>query len=674
MKKVIFIFLIFIFNLDCISQTLVNLRAELSPELFKEYDTYIRKYAPSDSAFNVMLALSNKHYSKYRAAVSAYIFNMYKPLFPNYNSIFENQIPVLEQIMLTQTASYDMIPIYEEYIKKNAPSDNAYFAMQRIADLYIQRKNWDSAAVVYKIYSKLFPQSQKKIRKTIDLLLEVEQNLVITNLGKNINTINNEWDPTPTNDGRFLYFTADHRKGGFGGADIWVSEKINGEWQKAKNIGKPINNYFDETIDNVTSDGTGLLLSGNFQGSYGEFDIYYAGKTVTGWDDLQHFPKPINTEYHDEAASISADGKAMFFTSDRPGGIGPFVPINKEFYGGSTMGNMDIYVVLRNGNDWSEPINLGPVINTPYAERSPYLHPDGKTLYFSSNGHYGLGRLDVYKSVRLSDTSWTEWSEPINLGKIINSAQDDWGYVIDPNGEIAYFAKDGDINGFGNWDIYSISLPDIAKPQALAIIKGQIRDSLGHGLSCTITWENLETGEIVGNLNSDPRDGFYIITLPLGKNYGYFVSKAGYYSSSKNIDLRSIDKKTEIIENITLVSIKDMKEKGSSVRINNIFFDFDKSDLKEESKPELNRLIDFVKKLNDFNIIIEGHTDNSGTEAHNNTLSLNRAKEVAKYLINNGIDKKRIITKAFGSQMQIATNDTEEGKAQNRRVEIRLTK
>jgi outer membrane protein OmpA-like peptidoglycan-associated protein len=662
------------FGLNCYSQTLVDLRADLTPELYKQYDAYIRKYAPADSAYYVVLALSNKHFAANRAAVSAFVFDMYKPLFPNLKSIFENEIPKLEQIMLTQTASPDMFPIYGDYIRKYAPTDDAYFAMQRIADYYIQRKEWDSATIVYRIFENLFPLSQNKINKTIELLNQKEFGLEVKNLGSSINTIGSEWDPSPTSDGRFLYFTADYRNKGWGGADIWVSEKKEGKWQNAENIGKPINNYFDETVDNVTTDGTGLLLSGNFQGSYGEFDIYLAEKTESGWADLLHYSKPINSEYHDESGCISADGNVLMFTSDRPGGIGPLVQINQKFYGGSTMGNMDIYVSLRTETGWGEPINLGSTINTPYSERAAYLHPDGKTMYFSSNGHYGLGRLDVFKSVRLSDTSWTQWSEPVNLGKEINSAQDDWGYVVDPTGEIAYFAKDGDINGFGNWDIYSIKLPDIAKPNELAIIKGKITDSLGRGLECIITWEDLETGERVGNLRSDPRDGFYIITLPLGKNYGYFASRPGFYPSSKNIDLRVIDSKIELIENITLISIKDMQEKGSGVRINNIFFDFDKSDLKEESIPELKRLLEFVNQLSAYKIIIEGHTDNSGSVAHNNKLSTDRAKEVAKYLTDNGIDSKRIIIKGLGSQIPLAPNDTEQNKALNRRVEIRLRK
>ncbi|MDT3738963.1 MAG: OmpA family protein [Candidatus Kapabacteria bacterium] len=675
MKNIILILSLFVISTSVLNaQKSLNLRADITPELVKEYDAYIRKYAPADSAYNVILAWANQHFAQKRAAVSAYLFEVYKPLFPNLYTLFDSNINKMNQIMLTQTASQDMFSIYTAYIRSNAPTDAAFFCVQRIADFYVWRQDWDSAAYVYNTFRKLFPDSDKKFQKIIDLLLAPKEGLEITNLGPNINTAGSEWDPTSTPDGRYLYFTADYRLNGNGGADIWVSEKKEGEWQKSVNIGKPLNGFRDETVDNVTVDGTGLLISGNFQGSYGQYDIYLAEKDSAGWKDILHYPEPINTEYHNESGCLSPDSRAILFTSDRPGEIGPYIPINSDFYGGSTMGNMDIYVSIESDSGWSRPINLGPTINTPYAERAAYLHPDGRTLYFSSNGHYGLGRLDVFKSVRLSDTSWTEWSEPVNLGKEINTSQDDWGYVVDLEGKAAYFAKENDNNSYGNWDIYSISLPKSAKPQSIVVIKGRVADSLGRAIACNIVWEDLSTGKQVGHLKSDPRDGYYFITLPPGKNYGYYASTPGFYPSSKNIDLRDINQNKEITENIVLVSIQDMKDKGSRVRINNIFFDTDKYLLKDESIPELNRLLAFVERIPQFRIIIEGHTDNTGTDTYNLKLSNDRAGAVAEFLTSKGISPDRIISEGYGSSKPAAPNTTDENKALNRRVEIRLTR
>jgi outer membrane protein OmpA-like peptidoglycan-associated protein len=443
-----------------------------------------------------------------------------------------------------------------------------------------------------------------------------------------------------------------------------------GKWQKPQNLGKPVNDIYDETIDNVSLDGTILLMSGDFAGTYGEFDIYIAEKDSDSWK-LSHLPYPINSKYHEESANLTSDGKALLFTSDRPGGIGPYIPINQYFYHGSTMGNMDIYISFLSDSGWMKPINLGNTINTPYSERSAYLHPDGKTLYFSSNGHAGLGKLDVYKTVRLKDDSWTEWSEPLNLGKEINTANDDWGYNIDIKGDSAFFGINDALDGYGNWDIYSVSLPKTAKPEKIIIVRGKVTDSKGNPLACVIKWEDLETGEVIGRLRSDPRDGNYFIVLNPGRNYGYFAEKPGFYPVSKNIDLKNKFNDKEIREDIILISLNELKNKNSVI-INNIFFDYDKYELKSESTPELKRLTEFLIKNSKLKVIIEGHTDETGSNEYNLKLSENRADAIKKYLFDNGIKEDRITIKGYGKTKPIASNDTEENRARNRRVEIRF--
>lgn len=656
------------------SQSILQSRREITPEVVKEFDEYINNYAPSDSAFNVLISWANTHYTLRRSAVSIYLLEHYKSKFPDKAFFINSEIEKLEQVMISQSATPDMFSVYFAYINFKAPSDEAFFALQRVADYYIQRKDWDSAAVVYDTFRSKFQKYDIIFDKTIRLLKTPSEGLNIENLGPNINTRGSEWDPTPSPDGRFLYFSADHRRGGKGNTDIWVSEKKDSIWQKSVNIEKPINGVRDETVDNVSVDGNGLLLSGNFQGSYGQFDIYLASKDSNGWSEIVHYPNPINTEYHDESGSLSPDGKALLFTSDRPNGIGPHIPMNSRFYGGTTMGNMDIYVCLETENGWSEPINLGPQINTPYTERAVYLHPDGKTLYFSSNGHYGLGKIDVFKSVRLSEDSWTEWSTPINLGKEINTVNDDWGYVVDVDGEVAYFSKENDSDGYGGWDLYSITLPDAAKPQPFAIIKGRVVDAFGKALSSNIIWEDLSTGAEVGHLRSDPRDGSYFITLPLGKNYGYYAEKSGFYPTSRNIDLRDSSSRFTLVEDIILVSIREMKDMGARIRVNNIFFDLDEFALKDESIPELSRLLKFIEKVPNYNIKIEGHTDDTGTDNHNRVLSKKRAQSVADYLIEKGVPKSRIRTIGYGASKPSVSNDNDDAKALNRRVEVSLEK
>ncbi len=640
-----------------------------SIEEFSKIDNFIRKYAPSDSALQKIQNLATRHHINGRSAVARELYNFYKHLFPNKDSALSKVINDLEIIMLTQTPQSDVRPIYESFIEQKKGTINGFLSLQRLTDDFINRKQWDSAIFIYEKYYNLFPERRNTFDKILEILKAPTENLIIHNLGSQINTTQNEWDPNPTPDGRYLYFSSNHRNGGNGNDDVWYCEMENGVWSKPKNPGSRINGKNDETIDNVTIDGTGLLLSGTFQGTFGKFDIYMIEKDSIGWSELYHFPYPINTIHTDESGYITSDGNALIFTSDRPGGIGPHIPFGWIYNGGSN-GNMDIYISMKTDTGWSQPINLGPTINTPYAERSAYLHPDGKTLYFSSDGHLGLGRLDVFKSVRLNENSWTEWSVPINLGKEINSANDDWGYKIGITGDSAFFSALNRIDGYGGWDLYSISLPKSAKPEKVVTIKGRVLDSKGKPLSAVIKWENLETSKQIGILKSDPRDGYYFIALPLGVNYGYYAEKSGYYPISNNINLNKINNLTEITEDIILTSIKEMKNENAKIRINNIFFDFDKSELKRESFPELDRLVDFILKNKPKKVKIEGHTDNSGSIEYNNKLSYQRAEAVFKYLISKGIDENILSFEGFGMSKPIVENKDELSRAKNRRVEI----
>ncbi len=660
--------LIFIFFLNE-NQAQSILSEPLTIETLPKWDNYIKTYAPSDSAFNVVLYLVNRQISSGRSIVARDILIKCKPLFPQRAHFFDNQIYLNEQQMLGQTPSLDIEELYEEYIREKAPSENAFVALQRRADNYINTLKWDSAIYIFNKFKPLFPEMKERIDKLISILSAKTEGIVIRNMGTIINTDKDEWDPNPTPDGKYLYFSARDRQDNYGLTDIYVSKLANGVWLAPRNIGPPINGINDETIDNVTADGNTLLLSGTFEGTFGNFDIYTASKTEKGWGNLEHLPYPINSVYTDEGGNLTSDGKALLFSSDRPGGKGQYVPFGTQFHG-TTNGNMDIYVCLKTDSGWVGPINLGPTINTPYSERSPYLHPDGRTLYFSSEGHPGLGKLDVFKSYRLKEDSWTEWSEPVNLGKEINSILDDWGYKITVGGDSAFFAGHWRTIGYGGWDLFSVSLPKYAKPDKVLTIKGKVTDNKGNPLSAKILWEDLTTGKNVGVLQSDPTDGSYIIILPMGKNYGFYAEKTGYYPISKSIDLTKERKEQDIIENITLLPLEDILNKETKLSLNNIFFDFDKFTLKKESYPELDRLTKLIKDNPKYKIKIEGHTDNIGSESYNMELSRKRAESVRNYIISKGVPSKRFSLIGFGSSMPIASNDTEEGRAMNRRVVI----
>lgn len=661
------ILLLFLTSNSLLSQSIFKI--PLTTQTFNQWDEYIKKYAPSDSALRVVEEIANRHYQNGRAIVSMEVFKRYMPYFPKKKKYFENKINNYEKIMLIQTVQPGFETVWENYIKEKAPSHNAFIALQRLTAKFIRNRDWDSAIAIYKKFKPYFQNDTIRINKVIEILSAPEQNLIIRNLGPKINTEKNEWDPNPTPDGKYLFFSTSDRPDGYGGHDIYYSEMNEGKWEKAQNLGSHINSFNDETIDNISADGTTLLLSGTFTGTFGNFDIFTAQLTEDGWGSLTHLPMPINTRYFDEGANLTSDGKAILFTSDRPGGIGKFIPYG-TIENGSSMGNMDIYIAFLTDSGWSQPINLGPTINTPYSERSPYLHPDGKTLYFSSNGHPGLGELDVFKSVRLRDDSWTEWSEPVNLGKEINTELNDWGYKISPLGDSAFFAGYNRVDGYGGWDIYSVSLPKAVKPEEIVIIKGKVLEPQGKPLSAEIKWEDLSTGKNIGTLKTNPKDGSYIIMLQPGKNYGYYAEKKGYYPNSNNIDLRKEISEKEIIQDIILQPILTVKEQKIRVILNNIFFDYNDYTLKPESYPELNRLAKLLEENPDLTINIYGHTDSIGSYYFNKTLGQNRADAVKNYLIGKGIEPNRMKTFSMSYKEPIADNTTEEGRARNRRVEI----
>ncbi|MCI0448297.1 MAG: OmpA family protein [Chlorobi bacterium] len=554
----------------------------------------------------------------------------------------------------------------KQFIYLTAPQEDAFVAVQRLAKPYIDKKNWEEAAKILLNYREWFIENVDRTDKIIDLLKSTLQNLEITSI-ETINTSKSEYFPVLTIDGLTMYFT--FAEGKKGGEDIYYSQRIADTWIKPKNMGAPFSTKENDAVNSVSADGNVLVLFGSYKGFIGGGDNFYVERTSKGWSEIKPFPKPVNSIYWDCDGFLTADGKAFLFTSDRKGGVGPFVK-GGQFYHGEYEGNTDIWVSVKNDSGWDNQINLGTVINTPFSERSPFLHPDGKTLYFSSDGHYGLGSLDVFKSVRLSDTSWTEWSEPVNLGKEINTSGFDVAYKITTDGEYAFFSSDRE-GGKGGYDIYSIKLPREAKPERNVVtIKGKVTDENMTPLDAGLKWYELSSNRNFGALTSNPETGEYIITLPNGSAYSYFAEKAGYYSVSNNVDLSGENSFKEMTVDIVMHSIKSLAE--LSIKLNNIYFDFDKYDLKPESFVELDRVFKFLTDNPDVNIEISAHTDSRGSDEYNLELSQKRAESVVSYLMSNGINPGRLIAKGYGESSPVASNETEEGMSANRRVEMKV--
>ena len=558
---------------------------------------------------------------------------------------------------------------YEDYIKLAAPSERAFIALQRIISPSIVSKDWTTALSIVKTYESYFSSSNMKLRDLIALLEGKSDNAIkINSVGTGVNIEKGlEYLPVISADDKTLFFCGMDRKDNAGGEDIFTSKKIGGIWNNSKIVFELSSPYSNDAPLNISSDGNTMLL-------FKSGKIYYSEKSAYGWSQLMSFPDNINSGSWQADANISSNGKALLFVSTKKGGYNYYPnhsSANKGYHGDDQY-PADIYVSLLDENgEWGDPINLGPTINTKYCDRSPFLHPDMKTLYFSSDGHGGLGKLDVFKSTRLSDTCWDCWSKPVNMGKEINTENGDWGYKISTDGDKAYFAKDNPQTGQSN--IYWLKLPAYLRPNFVATLSGQLKDKNNQPISAEIKWEDLETGKIIGTSKSDPLDGSYFVILPLGKIYGYYIDKAEYFPASNNIDLRNKNKPVEIESDVNMVTFKEMKDDGIAVPINNLFFDFAKSELLSYSLPELRRVAKIIRS-NNIKIEISGHTDNVGDTKQNQILSEQRANSVKEFLIREGCSPELLVTIGYGKSHPTASNESEIGRSKNRRVELRFIK
>jgi outer membrane protein OmpA-like peptidoglycan-associated protein len=552
---------------------------------------------------------------------------------------------------------------YEDYIRQAAPLEKAFVALQRVISPDIKSKNWSGAANTVKGFQSYFGYAHKKTDELIKLLeAKYDNSIKINSAGTGVNTADGgEYSPVPSADGKFLYFCGRDRKDNLSGEDIFVSRSNGNSWGKASLV-EDLSHYFSNDAPlSVSTDGNTMLL-------FKSGELFYTEKSAYGWQTDVAFPGNINSGEWQADAMITSDGNALIFAAMRDDGYNYYTP--GYAYHGDKLHACDIYISELNGyGQWGDPVNLGPVINSPYCDRSPFLHPDMKTLYFSTDGRGGLGRQDVFKSTRLADTCWDCWSEPVNMGKEINTAESDWGYKITTGGDKAYFAKNSTKDGHD--DIYSIVLPNHLRPDLVVTVSGTITDTEKRPVATEMRWEDLETGENVGQSKSNPADGSYFIVLPMGRLYGYYVNKPEYYPVANNIDLRKMTEAREIVEDITLVSIRQMVEEGVPVTMNNIFFDFDKSEILPYSIPELKRVAKIIKTANQ-KVEIAGHTDSVGDDQYNQVLSEKRAAAVKNFLVSEGCDAGQLATVGYGRSKPVESNESDEGRAKNRRVEMRF--
>jgi outer membrane protein OmpA-like peptidoglycan-associated protein len=552
---------------------------------------------------------------------------------------------------------------YDSYIRQAAPKERAFVALQRMISPDINKKNWQGALTKVNAYKPLFGEKNKKIDDLISILTaKWDPTIKIQAFGPEVNTKDGgEYSPVISADERYIYFCGRNRPDGNDNEDIYFARL---KTRSPAQIITDLSNYSsNDAPQSVSTDGTSLIF-------FRDGDLLLSEKTEYGWGNTNEFPERINAGSWQSDAMVTSDGNALLFSSIREGNFDYYGSNRPANYHGDNVYAADIYVSLKNEwGQWGEPINLGKTINTIYGDREPFLHPDMKTLYFSSSGHGGIGQLDVFKSTRLDESCWDCWSEPVNMGKEINTPGNDSGYKISTDGDKAYFAKN---EPQGDYDLFWLNLPKHLRPDFVATISGSLLDRNNQPVTAEIRWEDLQTGKSVGQSKSDPTDGSFYIVLPLGKIYGYYVDKDGYFPISNNIDLKNNSKPIAIDSNIDLVTFQQMIDDGITVPINNLFFETGKYTVLSNSIPELKRIAKIIQ-VNNLKVVIEGHTDNVGEDAANLTLSEQRANAVKEFLIKEGCNPSQLNTKGFGKTKPVAPNDTDKGRAKNRRVELKLT-
>ena len=634
---------------------------------------------------------------QFKEAETHFVYQEYALAIPLYESYLEDEVKLDKIIEVSyklgfcywQTAQKGKALPHLELVYQQKPKYHKNLTYY-LAQSYHFQHNWNKAEQFYKIAAKEseFAQDVPKHLEEIAYGREYTKSpsrVVVENLGDVLNSPFPEYVPVISEDESILLFTSRRPNTTGGGKDpqeqeyfedIYISEKKEGKWTSPKNMPRPINGNSHDACIALSPDGKTLFVYKTGSGKTKMGDIFYSKRNEDGsWSDPKSMGDKINTKYREPSISITHDGNTVYFSSDRPGGFG----------------GLDIYKSTKNEKgEWGEPINLGAAINTPYDEDSPFIHNES-TLYFSSMGHSSMGGYDIF----VSELNGKEWSKPHNLGSPINTADDDIYFVVSADNKRGYFSS-GRAGGLGDKDLYVIYTPernyDFVKlsntpPKIttqikidtstktetktyITILKGEIREAISKKkLEAEIALVNLADNYLEEELKSDAQTGKYQSIVPAERHYLISVDKEGYlfHSEEVKIPMQPQNKNQEIVVDIELLKL----EKGAKINLK-VFYDFDKDFLRSESVTELERLLKFLQKYPKMKVEISGHTDAVGTEAKNQGLSERRAKAVVRYLIEKGIDPKRLVAKGYGELRPIAPNDTPEGRQLNRRTECEI--
>ena len=548
-----------------------------------------------------------------------------------------------------------------------------------LAEGYMSESNYKEAEKMISSYLP-YPKNDAKMEKRAQLILascvfaqramESPVPFEPVSMGDGVNSEMDEYYPCITADQKTLLFTRlvkDDRTDVGQQEDFYISRKdAQGGFAPAQPV-MSINTVMNEGAPSLSADGNTLIFTacqtldgqwGDNRTGIGSCDLFYSMKVGNDWDGGQNMGNTINSGAWESQPSFGADGKTMYFVR-----------------GTRTAGGMkdqDIYYsVLKDNGAWTKPEKVRGLVNTIFDEESVMIHPDGNTLYFSSNGHPGMGGMDIFVSRRDIDGNW---GKPVNLGYPINTSKDENSFQVTADGDYALFASDRP-GGKGGLDLYQFALPEAAKPKRVYYVEGTITDKNSYKkLEAQLQLLDMETGTIMANTFSNPMTGGYLLCLPPGKDYVLNVSKDGYLFHSERFTLSNEVQSAPLKVNVQLqklkvgtkISLTNTTDNG----VKNVFFDSNSDILKKESYAELNRLVELLNKNPDRKIEVGGHTDDVGDDASNLSLSQRRAEAVRNYLIQSGISAARLTAKGYGETQPQVPNDSDANRAKNRRTEF----
>jgi len=552
---------------------------------------------------------------------------------------------------------------YRDAIEVNPNYTKTGFVYLEAAQLEMKVAEYDEALKHAKHYKtirganpKMIPEADWIIKNSEFAIHAVKNPVPFkpVNIGSGVNTPDPEYFPTLTVDQSQLLFTrrvSDSRLRAGAQEDFFVSQGDNNYWRVGQPMPKNINTSFNEGAPTYAPDGRTIIFVGCADENrrygadrrgYGSCDFFVTKKIGKKWMDPINLPGQVNTANWETQPSLSSDGKTLYFIRGKV-----------RSSGGRNKRNGNIYVSkLQHDGSWGIAEKLPDNINTPFSESSVLIHPDGKTLYFSSNGHIGMGGYDLYMTQLLPNG---EWSTPKNLGYPINTENDENSLLVFADGKLAIFASDRP-GGFGGLDLYSFELPKNVRPTKTIYMEGVVFNSVTKAkLKAEFSLKDIETGVEVVRSSSDYKTGEFVVTLPTNKEYALIVNKEGYNPFSVNFNLtvaENSDKPYHI--DAPLIPINAL---GTEVSLKNVFFDLDSYNLRTKSYVELNNLVDHLNNNPNMKIELQGHTDAQGNAAHNLELSKNRAKAVMNYLITKGIDKSRLDSEGYGESKPATIKD-----------------